>query len=97
MRLSWLAIGILACTLAGASAEAGSGLTTIGQERPVSGVISSVDADEQTIWLGPLRFYVPGTVFDLDELAEGDRAVVGYAQGEDGLVATSLRLDTRPR
>ncbi len=97
MRLSWLAIGIFACTLAGASAEAGSGLTTIGQERPVSGVISGVDADEGTIWLGPLRFHVPGSVFDLDELEEGDRAVGGYVPGEDGLVATSLRLDTRPR
>ncbi len=97
MRLSWLAIGIFACTLAGASAEAGSGHATIGQERPVSGVISGVDADERTIWLGPLRFYVPGSVFDLDELAEGDRAVVQYVQGADGLVATGLRLDTHPR
>ncbi len=95
MRLSWLAI--FACTLAGASAEAGSGHTTIVQERPLSGVISGVDAEEGTIWLGPLRFHVPGSVFDLDEIAEGDRAVVEYVQSEDGLVATGLRLDMRPR
>ena len=96
MRLAWLKIGIIACTLAVASAEA-SGQTTIAQERPVSGVISGVDAEEGTIWLGPLRFYVPGTVFDLEELEEGVRAVVEYVQGEDGLVATRIRLDTRPR
>ena len=97
MRLSWLAIVVLTCTFAVAAAKAGSGETTIVQERPVSGVVSDVNTAEQTIWLGPLRFYVPGTVFDLDELAEGNRAVVGYVQGADGLVATSLRLDTPPR
>jgi len=96
MRAVWLAIGIMALTLSAVSARAGSN-SPAAQERPVSGVVSSVDLDERTIWLGPVRFLVPPNVFDLDKLAEGDRAVVGYVQGEDGLVATSLRRDTRPR
>ena len=60
MRFARLAIVVLTCTFAVAAAEAGSGETTIVQERPVSGVVSDVNAAEQTIWLGPLRFYVPG-------------------------------------
>jgi hypothetical protein len=88
-----LALGLL---FSGPTA-AGPNVIEIGQERPVSGMVNKVDVDDGTIWVGPMRFSVPAGVFDLDELAEGNIVVVDYRKGDDGLVATRLRIDPLPR
>ncbi len=88
-----LALGLLSA----APAAAGTSVREVGQERPISGMVDKVDVDDRTIWVGPMRFGVPAGVFDLDELAEGNFVVVDYRKGEDGLVATGLRIDPLPR
>ena len=88
-----LALGLLAASPAGADPQ----VHEIGQERPVSGMVTGIDSDDRTIWVGPMRFNIPSGVFDLDELSEDAIVVVDYRRGEDGLVATGLRVDPLPR
>ena len=95
MRLACLLL-VLALGLAFGSLTAPA-QAVAGQERPVSGVVNSVDELDLTLYVGPVQFYVPANVYDLEMLEEGDYAIVHFVRTRDGLVATELRVNSTPQ
>jgi hypothetical protein len=93
--MRWLITAVLILCLSPLSAAA-DGMSE-PEERPVIGVVKLVNPHTRTIVLGPMEFHVPGDVFDLDELSVGMQAVVRFTRTEEGLVATSVVPDLRPR
>ncbi len=95
MRLIRLSIAIL--LLGGLTSAAVPDAAAATTERPVSGTVTHVDPDGHVIYLGPVRFEVPDAVYDLDELAEGVRAVVHFTRDGQIRTATEISPDDRPR
>ena len=95
MRLIRLSIAIL--LLGGLVSAAVPDAAAATTERPVSGTVTHVDPDGHVIYLGPVRFEVPDAVYDLDELAEGVRAVVHFTRDGQIRTATEISPDDRPR
>ena len=74
-----------------AGAEAGG-----APMRPVAGVVSSVNAAGDVLYVGPIRFHVPESVNDLTEVAEGAHATVHFVRSSGQNVATSLEINPEP-
>ena len=92
MRKPWLlaAVLTLALSLAGGIGAAHGAEA----ERPVSGLVNQVHSHARTLYVGPMKFYVPAKVYDLDELSEGARVVISFKRSGGQLHATSIELDT---
>ena len=91
MRFAWIiGTALLLAPLAPPPALAGS---TIATERPVRGLVTSVHVEGRVVGVGPMTFFVPEGVLDLDEVEEGIWATVSYRKRGDTLIATSVELD----
>ena len=90
MRNLWLRAGLLTLGLCFA------GLAQAAEERPVSGLVRQVHPHARTLYVGPVKFYVPDRVYDLDELSEGMRVVVSFERSGGQAEATSIEVDTEP-
>ena len=91
MRTVWITATLLLLALGPARATLAQWETS---ERPVRGEITLVHPEARTIGVGPMTFFVPAGVLDLDEVEEGSYATVRFDRRGDTLVARSVELET---
>lgn len=94
MPARWLIISML---WIGLSAALPGNARAAQTERPVSGLVASVQPHAGTVFLGSDKFYVSKDVYDLSGLSEGTQVVITFERSGGRRVATELRVEADPR